>query len=97
MNLRDFITQTLLDVVEGVANAQENLTQGRGSISPTQGPHNPYQNVDFDLAVTADEAGADGGIIIVARTNDAAGTRERRSEISRIQFTVPVRLPTKSA
>lgn len=92
MNLKDFVTRTLLDVIEGVRGAQDGLPEGSGSVSPSQGPHNPYQNVDFDLAVEA--AGDDVGISIV-KAQAADVPRGSRSEISRVQFTVPVRLPTK--
>lgn len=94
MNLKDFINRTLLDIVEGVAEAQSSLGQAKGSISPAQGPHNPYQNIDFDLAVEGDETG--GPAISVVRSGMADIPRGHRSDVSRIQFTVPVRLPTKS-
>lgn len=94
MNLKDFVARTLLDVIEGVREAQEALTEGSGSVSPAQGPHNPYQNVDFDLAVEAQAEGDRSGISIV-EAQSAEAPRGSRSEISRIQFTVPVRLPTR--
>ena len=90
--LPNFLPRTLLDVLEGVRDAQEGLGEGLGSISPAQGPHNPYQNVDFDLAV---EAHGEGDGIGIVKAQFAEIPRESRSGVSRIQLTVPVRLPTR--
>lgn len=94
MKLREFIAQTLLDVVEGVATAQEALGQGKGAISPAHGPHNPYQNIDFDLAIAAEDDASGKVNICVVRSGTTEVPRGQRSDISRIQVTVPVRLPS---
>jgi len=84
LNLKNFITQTLLDVVGGVAAVQETYGQGKGAISPAQRPHNPSQNIDFDLAVVADGSGEKERGIAVARTETEIVRRGQRSEVSRV-------------
>lgn len=76
MELKDFVSKTLQEIVAGVKEAQENMVEG-GEINPAYpmirggGKHtyltgsngSPLQNVEFDVAVTATEGkGTKGGI-----------------------------------
>jgi hypothetical protein len=77
MELQQFITDALVEIVEGVKNAQKNL-QGNGEINPSPiGSASSFESkssfithgrkigtfVDFDIAVTATEGtGTKGGI-----------------------------------
>jgi hypothetical protein len=82
MDLKEFVSQALADVVQGVLNAQQALgTNGKyinPELSTQQGTHERHgklvsiqgqlvQTVEFDIAVTATE-GTDtkGGIGVVA-------------------------------
>jgi hypothetical protein len=82
MELKDFIAETLSQIVAGVAEAQTKVTSSGGQVSPhVRNPHedklgalygrtnggNPVIFVDFDVAVTADQGtGTKGGIGVVA-------------------------------
>lgn len=78
MNLRQFVKETIVEIIEGVADAQRELT--RNCVNPIrhmrtgeetlliQGYHigqnkQPVQNVEFDVAVAASQGtGTKGGL-----------------------------------
>ena len=82
MDLKEFIAQALVEVVEGVLEAQNTLQENGKYINPKlatqQGRHEAHgkvvstdgqlvQSVDFDVAVTATTgSGTKGGIGVVA-------------------------------
>ncbi len=101
MKLDDFITETLLSILEGVAKAQ--AMDGGRSVNATgwkgtaQGLYTGYDEsvftvVSFDVAVSvSEEANASAGV--KAWINVQAGGGRESSQTSRVAFTVPVRLP----
>lgn len=56
MELKDFITETLKQLVDGVEEAQKYIVdkQKKATINP-KGMHNNIETVDFDVAVTSTE------------------------------------------
>jgi len=89
MELRDFVKETLIQIIEGVRAAHSNLKQGGGKINPIQqffgeGTHSNtirdeggqvIHTVEFDVAITVKEdAGIKGGAGIVVGPI-AIGTR----------------------
>jgi len=81
MQLRDFITETLVQIVDGVITAQENVKGKNAYISPgniisdnkllkatfTRGRSPIVQNIEFDVAITATESDeTKGGVGVVA-------------------------------
>lgn len=111
MQLQDFISQSILQIVNGIREAQQqNTTDAR--INPSEltlgdnvAQHNLFDfhdrmllsNVEFDVAVTAEEGkGTKGGIgIFIGSVGVGAQGRSdtRSSSVSRIKFNVPIALP----
>jgi len=78
MNLKDFVSESLIEIFEGVKDAQSRVGQGLGEINPSPvGSHTEFTkqglfmagdrkigtHVEFDVAVTVSEgSGSKGGI-----------------------------------
>ena len=101
MELKDFIRETLLQIMAGVEEAK-NGWKGGGVINPVLSldvdfTKNQLQEVCFDVAVTAQDektGGAGGGIRVFSV--DLAGKAERtttNSTVSRISFKIPIMPP----
>lgn len=101
MDLSEFVTNTLVQIQLGVQNAitQAGARGMTGVINPVWGSpdrvsRSDLREVTFDVAVTvADKSvkAVDGGIKVWAI--GVAGDREtsaERSDVSRIQFSIPV-------
>ena len=105
MELKDFVSKTLTDIVSGVEAAQSQLGNGI-SVATSDGfrfeklPQNVLQDhggrlysvVEFDVAVTTTDAvTGGGGINVLAFT--AGGKVEGKAETaSRLQFAVTLQL-----
>jgi hypothetical protein len=108
MDLKDFVEQTLTQIMEGIKAAQAKTDHG-GLISPAVLHYGSVSNgiqsdageypemVDFDVAVTAERGtGSKGGIGLVVGPVTLGSTgqsNEQNSSVSRIKFRVPVVLP----
>lgn len=104
MDLKEFTKQTLVQIVEGVKEANEEFQDG--AYVPYLVPHNTkgryiYEDganvvdIDFDVAITATETeGANGGGgLKVASFLNIGGALESKTEnqtISRIKYTLPL-------
>jgi len=105
MNLKEFITQTLTEIAEGIRDANEPVQQAGGRAVPAvdfvafddDRPQSPIQLVDFDVAVTAQEESATkvgGGLLIAGiGLGGKTETQAQASSVSRIRFRVPMMLP----
>lgn len=99
IDLRDFISQTLIDICYGVSNAQKHMikTINNQPIAPVN--FNGHcvdsleQKVSFDICVTASndkKISKEGGISIRVLSGEAKGEQsEYHSQTNRIQFTIP--------
>lgn len=101
MELRDFIKNTLIDILGGIQDASDTINQNvtaKGAVNPLI-EDNIFntQMVQFDIAVTASNElskGAKGGIQVYALNLGAEGkTAQSESTVSRLQFSIPVALP----
>ena len=101
MDLEQFISETLGQILSGVARAQDteigkNVNASfRGELgsNPSVLPDFEFVRVDFDVAVTA-ESSADGKESIRVWGLRADGGNDSRSRtVSRVVFAVPLRLP----
>ncbi|MFA5206640.1 MAG: hypothetical protein WC708_19750 [Lentisphaeria bacterium] len=111
MELKDFVSQTLSQIIEGIEDAQ--LNKGTtAKINPSGlrmgekihsmffdfNTHTIIANIEFDVAVTTEEAkGTKGGIgvLVGAITLGAQGQSDtKNTSLSRIKFSVPVSFPT---
>ena len=105
MDLKEFTKQTLIQIVEGVNDANVALQDSGAyitneSLSNSKGPCLFYKKlnvieVDFDVAITASESeGANGGAgLKVVGLFNAGGSVESKTEnqtISRIKYTLPL-------
>ncbi|CAD7344985.1 hypothetical protein X12_001115 [Xanthomonas arboricola] len=107
MELKDFIKLTLVQIAEGVKEAQEEAKKIGGNVNPythfvTQGmgthlSRGETQQVKFDVAITASESTASKEGIGVVVAAIALGKRNEVSDqsmsVSRVSFEVPLALP----
>src|SRR5437667_10490301 len=99
LQLREFVAETIKQIIDGVATAQEYATGKKAIVNPlAERFRNPEpQLISFDVAVTAARGSkTQGGIAVFtgAFGLGSKGQSERSNEIvNRIQFSVPVSLP----
>lgn len=103
MDLQTFITQTLNQILAGVAAAQEKeggdkinarlLGQDLGGHLIAGMPGEMFTKVDFDIAVTAETTGGGKGSVKVFSVGVEGGGEHRHEHVSRISFSVPILLP----
>jgi hypothetical protein len=107
MNLRDFVSSALIDIIGGVKDAQAKAPPG--SIVPAdtaktfkavEAGISERQTVDFEVTVKADEhAGHEAKLSVVAAVIGAGvkgETGKSDGHVASLRFRVPVRLPTSS-
>jgi hypothetical protein len=104
MDLKMFVTTTLVQIIEGVQEAIKQISPSGSSakINPTSN-HALYsdpKDVNFDVAVTvADKVSGEGkaGLKVMSIEIGGGGGKISESEaVSRIQFSVPVSVPSTS-
>lgn len=104
MELREFISNTLVDIQGGVNDAIHSANQGEipGAINPVwrnveETSRQDIQIVSFDIAVAVSESDNNdlgGGIKVMGIGIDGKSTElKENTHTSRIQFTVPIILP----
>ena len=99
MELRDFVSETIIQIAEGVALAQERSTELGAYVNPTltgnttdavqhgflKSAHGAAQIVGFDVALTVTEGkGAKGGIGIIAGAITLGGSGQSSTENSSV-------------
>ena len=106
MTLGDFISNVIKQIVEGVAAAQEDVAKLGGEVNPwlhnlaklesKGGVLTTYedvvQSVDFDVAITTVDETAGKAGLAVFKSELSASRADRDHVVSRVRFTVPVRL-----
>ena len=106
MNLKDFVAETLEQIVEGVKVAQEHAKELGAKINPTGARRSgrgstvrtfPKANVEFDVALTVAEGKnvkGGGGMNLGVVAIGAKGHSEiETSSVSRVRFSVALILP----
>jgi hypothetical protein len=105
MDLQEFVTSTLVQIVDGVAAARDQIAAGTTGASVNT--HSlkssdslrvvPAQPVEFDVAVTVSTeaaAGTKGGIrVAVFNLSAEAGGKATSEAVSRIKFAVQLSQP----
>jgi len=109
MELKEFIRQTLEQIVEGAALAQESIKTRGGIVNPgnmsfqRDGQWNNYnhampQEVVFDVGLTStDKAGSAEGIGVFLGSISLGKRNDSGTEnvaVSKVRFTVPLVLPS---
>jgi hypothetical protein len=99
MELQNFITETLKQIIEGVQGAQKYISTQKidATIHPKQSQEK-IETVEFDVAVTSiesNQSGVTGGIKVASIFNIGGEGQNLSSEqnISRIKFKVQIELP----
>jgi hypothetical protein len=101
MELKDFVRTTLVQVVQGVTEAQEAVSHTGALINSKTAAFQP-RAVQFDVAVTAREEGdvkTGIGISVVGLIKGGAEGEygKENTAVSRVRFEVPLRLPVHKA
>ena len=91
MNIKDFVSESLRQICQGIVEAQKKGVNRAGSVS---------KDIKFDIAVTVSEgqeSGGKAGISVWSVGANIQGKSEASSStVSRIQFVVPIFYPDKS-
>lgn len=108
MELKDFIRETLEQIIEGVSCAKKAIEKHGGTINPTSvsfrrdGDWNNYtsgmpQNVEFDVGLSAiDKKGSVEGIGVFLGSVSLGKKNDQGIEhtaVTRVRFSVPLVLP----
>lgn len=114
MDLEEFVSASLLQIVRGVASSAAAISELGGAVSPAfsagpadgkllgtsrDGSSAPVYGVTFDVALTVgNSTGAEGGAKLQVATIFSAGGRvgstDKQESTSRLQFMIPLQLPT---
>lgn len=103
MELKEFVAESLRQIIEGVKAAQaapDGANVNAASVTPLSGNNivhafssGTFTMVQFDVAVSAEASGKAGGSVKVWGIGGEAGGERKTGNVSRIAFAVPVRLP----
>ena len=101
MELREFVTSTLVDILDGVAEAHKETKHGE--IAPNHNSSGTAMNsgisnvqtIDFEVSVKADESeGSKGKLRVVAAiigTNIQGQSSQSSTSVATLNFRIPVR------
>ncbi|MGM4983242.1 hypothetical protein [Rhizobium sp. 11_C7_N12_5] len=103
MNVKDFVSASLKEILAGIEDAQK-ATGGGGINAKLGGKESSgslinggetgmFTRVDFDIAVSVETNGKGGGNLKVFGVGIEGGVDHKSGTASRITFSVPVRLP----
>lgn len=111
MELKDFVSQSLQQIIEGARDAQNSLADegafvGRDIVAPQvpSGGGNLIDDtdgkgqctrVDFDVLVSAETSGAGKMNLKVFGVGAEGGGDHTASRANRLTFSIPVRLPAR--
>lgn len=98
MELKDFVKNAILDIVNGVKEAQEEDTSGAMIVTPQYRPFGQNEAVRFDIAIEDISKDSSGGKIGVSaggllKGNIGGENATGKTESSRIQFEIHICFP----
>lgn len=97
MDIKEFVSDTLKQIIDGVVEAQKYAKEKDAVVVPY---HDYQKNVSFDVAVTVDESKekeGKAGITVWSIGGSVSGkTESSSSTVSRIKFEIPIELPQGS-
>lgn len=101
MDIKDFVTSSLRQLVEAVEETQLSLLEkdSTAEINPNdvEGVRRSVHEVDFDIAITVTDEGemkAGGKLKILSLGVDGAVSKANQNEhVHQLKFTIPVALP----
>ncbi len=97
LELKNFITNTLVDIIEGVHDAKLKISSDKGYVTPPSSQLDTAyirENIDFDIAVQVQESASSenklagkadlgGKIIVVSAKSQIAGEKTTQEEIGK--------------
>ena len=101
LELRDFVSETIKQVIDGVVAAQKYAEDKGAVVNPSFGlrhqKERPVQSISFDVALTAAKGtktqGGVGVLIGVLGLGSRGQSEKSNESVNRIQFAVPISLP----
>lgn len=107
MDLKDFVSESLKQIIDGVVDAQDHAFNAGAAVAPQRVINmeairlgiddRMEQSIEFDVAVTAQESqekqGKAGISIPYFNAGGKISAGQENSTISRIKFSVPVLFP----
>lgn len=94
MELQSYVTQTILQVLKGVAGAQDENGDNASYIAPNRGGDSTVERIDFDVEVkTVEGSGSKGGLGVFVGAVSAGTSGQSQSESTtagRIKFGITV-------
>ncbi|TXR47599.1 hypothetical protein [Phyllobacterium endophyticum] len=103
MDLKDFVTATLQQIIDGVKQAQsaeggdhinaENSGVPGGKNVFSSGSYGTFTLVEFDVNVSAESSGKAGANLKVFGVGVEGGGGHKSGTANRVAFAIPVRLP----
>ena len=108
MELKDFVSATLTQVIEGVKmaqsaseggniNAKLPYTSNFGGSLLSLNDGSVFTRVDFDVSVTAEVKGGANAKLTVFGIGAEGGAAHTSGAANRVAFSVPIRLPSGDA
>lgn len=99
MELKDFVTNTILDIVNGVREAQERDGSGAEIVPPFTQGKGKTETLKFDIAIEDISQDSGGGKVGVSaggllKAEVGGTTAGGKTESSRVQFELQVRFPS---
>jgi len=95
MELKDFVEDTLLQIIDGVKSAQ---AKGAGCASSTDSKH--LCTVHFDIALGSDNltniAGKAGALFGAFTVKGQTASEDKQSAQNKVQFDIPIYLPVST-
>lgn len=107
MELKDFIKNTLAEIITAIKEGQSETEIG-GYINPSTDSivssngqtlyTSPITNVDFDIAISESNNNSGGiGISVISPITMGYKNNSINNEISRIKFSIPLSLPSNKS
>jgi len=102
MELKMFVTETIKEIIEGVIDAQKQITSklNHKVNGYVQIGSDKMDNIEFDISITSSETKGDetkGGVFIkVVDFGMKNNSSNNSSSTNRIKFNVPVSFPTQT-
>lgn len=107
MELKEFVKNTLIEIVEGVKDAKEECKKLGGEVTPAKHGaslgvgegtrYRPTQNIEFEVALSEmDKSGSNKGIgvaLSVIRIGGDSNKEKEMQSLSKIKFSVEIKLP----
>jgi len=99
MELQDFIKEVLEQIISGVTSAQESAVELGAKVNPRGGSIVEMRDINFDIAVSKGEGTQKGGVGVFLAPAGTTGPQNQSNvaggSMSRIKFSVPVKLPVQ--